>query len=70
MGLFGGSSNQSSAQSSAGLNFNSSGWVVGKGNATGGSLDAQELGALPWYAWVSILSVGAAYFYYKKRKRR
>jgi hypothetical protein len=68
--MFGSSSNQSSAQSSAGLNFNSSGWVVGKGNATGGGVAATDADGLPWYAWASMAVVVGAYFYYKKRKGR
>lgn len=70
MGLFGGSSDQSSASSTAGLNFNSSGWVVGNGNANGGGMSSADggLGALPWYAWASVASVVGAFFYYKKKR--
>lgn len=68
MGLFGGSSDVSSAQSSASAYINSSGWVVGKGNAGGGTLDAQTGAGLPWYAWAAVGVVALAYWR-KKRKR-
>lgn len=64
--MFGGSSDVSSAQSSAGIN--SSGWVVGKGNADGGNLSSNTLGALPWYAWASIGFVALAWVRIKRKK--
>lgn len=66
--MFGSSSDQSSAQSESVLNFNSSGWVVGKGNASGGGLSASQSTGLPWYAWATLAAVGASYFYYKKKR--
>lgn len=70
MGLFGGSTKQSKATSSASINFNSSGWVVGSGDAGGGGVSSTDggLGALPWFAWASMGSVVAAYFYYRKKR--
>lgn len=63
-----GSSESSSAQGQSNAAINSSGWVVGKGNAGGGSLDTASGAALPWYAWASIAAVGAAFVYYKRKR--
>lgn len=66
--MFGGSDN-SSAQGQSGASINSSGWVVGKGNASGGTLDSATGGkSLPWYAWASIASVVVAFVYYKNKR--
>lgn len=68
MGLFGGSES-SSAQGQSSAAINSSGWVVGNGDASGGQLSQAFGGSLPWYAWASVAAVGAAYIYYKRKKR-
>lgn len=62
-----GSSDTSSAQSQATASINSSGWVVGQGNASGGSLDTASGAGLPWYAWASFAIVALAYWRKKKR---
>lgn len=66
MGLFGGS-DVSSATSSASAHINSSGWVVGQGNASGGKLDSAVGAGWPWYAWASFGIVALAYWRKKKR---
>lgn len=67
MGLFGGGTDVSNAQSQAVASINSSGWVVGKGNATGGRLEASSGAGLPWYAWASFGIIALAYWRKKKR---
>lgn len=69
MGLFGGNSS-SSAQGQSSSAINSSGWVVGGGNASGGNLDSLSGAALPWFAWASMAAVGLAYVYYKRKRGR
>lgn len=77
MGLFGGSSKQESSSANAGSQvvLNSSGWVVGKGNAKGGQANATSgtdtagfLGLSP-IAWASMGLVVLSMIYFKKRKK-
>lgn len=68
MGLLGGNSDVSSAQAQASLN--SSGWTVGGGKSRGGSLSSLGGLAVPWYGWVSIAFVGAAWWRFAQRKKR
>lgn len=65
--MFGGS-DTSSAQSQSGASINSSGWVVGEGDAVGGTLSSANAGILPWYAWVSLAFVGMAFVHYRKKR--
>lgn len=67
MGLFGGDTDVSSSQSSGVAAINSSGWVVGKGNASGGNLDNASGAGLPWYAWASFAIIALAYWRKKNR---
>lgn len=48
--LFGGDSSQSGAAGSGQTGLDTSGWVLGHGNATGGNLS----GGLPWYGWAAL----------------
>jgi hypothetical protein len=65
--MFGGTK-QSSAQSQAQGSLNSSGWVVGSGDANGGKLSTDLGSALPWYGWAS-LGIIALAWYRRKRKK-
>lgn len=59
--MFSGDSEQNAASSSSGGQINSSGWVVGEGDAQGGTLaTSQGLAALPWYIWATGALVGIA----------
>lgn len=51
-------SEQSAAGAGADSQLNTSGWVVGKGDANGGGLSSSKAGAWPWYVWAA-LTVGA-----------
>lgn len=64
--MFGGS-DISSAQSSSSLN--SSGWTVGKGKSSGGSLSTIAGVNVPWYGWASLAVVGWAWWRAAKKKR-
>lgn len=66
MGLFGGS-DVSSAEGHSAAAINSSGWVVGQGNAQGGRLESSTGAKLPWYAWAAIAAVGLAWLHYRKK---
>lgn len=48
-GVLAGDTSQSGAASQGQLN--TSGWVVGEGDAQGGKLDAANGAGLPWYVW-------------------
>lgn len=47
--MSGGETSSAAGGSSTGLN--TSGWVVGEGDAQGGQLSMSNAAALPWYAW-------------------
>lgn len=51
-------SEQSAAAAGADSQLNTSGWVVGKGDAKGGGLSSSKAAAWPWYVWAA-LTVGA-----------
>lgn len=70
MGLFGGDSEVNQAQGDSLAAINSSGWVVGRGNATGGTLSSTSGARLPWYAWASIGSVVIAFAYYGSKRKK
>lgn len=57
-GMMQGDNEQSGAASGTGGNLNTSGWVVGEGDADGGNLASSQAGAWPWYVWAA-LTVGA-----------
>lgn len=63
-----GSSESSSAQGHSQAAINSSGWVVGQGDANGGRMT--NGGGFPWYAWAAIASAAAAFVYYRKKRGR
>lgn len=67
MGLFGGS-DTSSAQGQSSASINSSGWVVGRGNASGGKLATAQGFQLPAAGWLSVFAVAGAFFYYKQKR--
>ena len=68
MGLFGGSkSDISSAEGHSQASINSSGWVIGTGNATGGQLTSGSALRLPWYGYASLAIIGLAWWHYRKR---
>lgn len=48
-----GKSSQSAAASDSAGQLNTSGWVIGKGDAAGGTLDSRTAAAWPWYAWAA-----------------
>lgn len=59
--LFSGDSTQNASSSTSGGQVNSSGWVVGDGDAEGGTLSTSTgLAALPWYVWATVALVGVA----------
>ncbi len=65
MGLFGGSSQDvSSAQGNSQVSLNSSGWVVGTGNAGGGNTSSSQ-GQIPVIGWLSLAAVGLAFWRYR-----
>lgn len=69
MGLFGGDTDTSQSSSDGIAAINSSGWVIGKGNANGGSLSTQSGGlGLPWYGWVSLGIIAVVAIRRMKRK--
>lgn len=74
MGLFGGKSesNSSQAQAVGGASINASGWSVGGGKASGGSLDAGAgiSSGLPRAAYISAAVVVLAWVYFKNKKGR
>lgn len=68
MGLFGGSSTKiDQAEGHSNASLNSSGWVIGRGNATGGALDSGSGLNLPWYGYMSLAVIGLAWWHYGKR---
>lgn len=71
MGLFGGSSSSSSAQGQSQSALNSSGWVIGKGDANGGKTDSTasltDSQGFKWYQWLAFASIGLVLL--KKIKR-
>lgn len=69
MGLFGGS-DTSSAQGQSSASINSSGWVVGRGNASGGKLATAQGLQLTAAGWLSVAAVVGAFFYYRKKRGR
>lgn len=79
MGLFGGKSSTSKAQGTSNAVVNSSGWVVGVGDAEGGNATSVSPSAavsgddnflgVPPIGWASIGAVLLAMIYFKKRKK-
>ena len=70
MGLFGGGDSEAnSAEGHSQAAINSSGWVIGRGNATGGNLSAGQRFNLPWYGWASFGVIALAWWHYGKRGR-
>lgn len=62
-GLFGSSkTSQSGAASTSNTALNTSGWVIGEGDAQGGSLstDTPTLANVPWWGWAVFTLVGVA----------
>ena len=62
-GLFGGSkTKQSGAASTSNGALNTSGWVLGEGDAQGGSLstDTPSLVNVPWWGWAVFTLAGVA----------
>lgn len=70
MGLFGGGSDVSSAQGASSASLNSSGWVIGTGDAKGGDSAMNGAISLPWYGWASLALIGAAFWRYRIRKHK
>jgi hypothetical protein len=66
--MFGGSSDSSSATSQSGASINSSGWVIGSGSASGGSLSTSAGGNIPKAAYISLAVILLAWAYFKKKK--
>lgn len=62
MGLFGGNTDASKAVSQAQAAINSSGWVIGSGNAGGGALSGSssltDSAGFKWYQWLALAVVG------------
>lgn len=58
-----GSGGDKSEAVSGGANLNTSGWVVGEGDASGGSGGV----SIPWYAWAGL---AAALLYIKLKQRK
>lgn len=57
-GMMQGDTSQSGAGSMGESQLNTSGWVVGEGDANGGGLSSSHAGAWPWYVWAA-LTLGA-----------
>lgn len=53
-GMMQGDTTQSGAGSMGESQLNTSGWVVGEGDANGGGLSSAHAGAWPWYVWAAI----------------
>lgn len=51
--LLSGKSEVSGAAGNADSLLNTSGFVVGEGDAEGGTLSSERIAALPWYAWAA-----------------
>lgn len=70
--MFGGDTDVSSAQGQSVASINSSGWVVGKGSASGGSLSASSSSGfkLPNAALISLAAIALAFVYFKSKKGR
>lgn len=66
--MFGGSSKSDQAQGSSAAYLNSSGWVVGRGNANGGGLSASGGLSFPWYGWVCAGVIALAWVKYRGKK--
>jgi hypothetical protein len=57
-GMMQGDTSQAGAGSGGESQLNTSGWVVGEGDAAGGGSSSSNSGAWPWYVWAA-LTVGA-----------
>lgn len=57
-GLMSGDSSQSATASGTDGQLNTSGWVVGKGDAQGGGLSSTNMAGWPWYVWAGLGLVG------------
>lgn len=66
--MFGSSkTNISSAQGESQASINSSGWVFGVGDATGGTMTSGKGFSLPWYGYMSLAVIGLAWWHYSRR---
>lgn len=66
--MFGSNTDTSSASGQSAASINSSGWVVGRGNSSGGKLATSQGFSLPAAGWLSVAAVVGAYFYYKQKR--
>lgn len=71
-GLGGGGMDVSSAQSQGASSayINSSGWVVGVGDAAGGTSATSAGFVMPWYGWLSVGLIALAVLKYRVKGKK